>query len=208
MGLVHIESLGPERHRDAGRILAESLLEDPYYRPVFGATGLARLRRYMESGVKCVAPEGHSFVATDDGVPVGALLAIPPRPSRLVHWRFRLSEIAEPFRIGFVASRRMRRRDRRSEPVHRRGGSWRVCGLGVLPGWQGRGIGGRLLAALAERADREGRAIFLATANPRNVPFYRRHGFLFCDDALAEDGCAIQFLVREPARRSPPGPLS
>ncbi len=49
--------------------------------------------------------------------------------------------------------------------------------LGVEPALQGRGLGSSLLAALTERADREGLACFLETANPRNLPLYRGFDF-------------------------------
>jgi len=49
--------------------------------------------------------------------------------------------------------------------------------LGVEPSQQGRGIGGRLLAPLLQRADAEGAAIRVDTNDPANVRFYERHGF-------------------------------
>ncbi len=49
--------------------------------------------------------------------------------------------------------------------------------LGVEPALQGRGLGSSLLEVLSDRANREGLACFLETANPRNLPLYRRFGF-------------------------------
>lgn len=49
--------------------------------------------------------------------------------------------------------------------------------LAVAPAHQGRGLGGRLLRhGLAARAGLPGTP-WLATSDPRNVPFYERHGF-------------------------------
>jgi ribosomal protein S18 acetylase RimI-like enzyme len=62
--------------------------------------------------------------------------------------------------------------DRESpEPV------WYLGVLGVDPAFQGRGLGSRLMTPVLERADREGIAVTLETAQPRNLPLYRRHGF-------------------------------
>ena len=49
--------------------------------------------------------------------------------------------------------------------------------LGVEPTLQGQGIGSLMLQALTQEADREGWGCFLETANPRNLPLYRRFGF-------------------------------
>jgi ribosomal protein S18 acetylase RimI-like enzyme len=49
--------------------------------------------------------------------------------------------------------------------------------LGVTPAAQGAGVGTRLLQAHTRHLDHEGRAAWLETATPRNVPLYQRHGF-------------------------------
>ena len=49
--------------------------------------------------------------------------------------------------------------------------------LGVCPAAQGKGIGGRLLADMLGRVDREGMTTYLETQNERNVRFYRKFGF-------------------------------
>lgn len=54
---------------------------------------------------------------------------------------------------------------------------WYLPWLGVDPDLQGRGIGGTLLRAMLERAQREKLACYLETFQPRNVEFYRKNGF-------------------------------
>jgi len=54
---------------------------------------------------------------------------------------------------------------------------WYVSSLGVSPSVQGRGVGGALLAALLERADREEFPTYLETDRARNVAFYGARGF-------------------------------
>ena len=49
--------------------------------------------------------------------------------------------------------------------------------LGVHPDAQGAGVGSRRLKARTDRLDRLGRAAWLETATPRNVPLYQRFGF-------------------------------
>ena len=52
-----------------------------------------------------------------------------------------------------------------------------VAVLGVARDHQGKGVGGRLLAALCKRADAEGRALYLETQTSRNVAWYEGFGF-------------------------------
>jgi GNAT superfamily N-acetyltransferase len=49
--------------------------------------------------------------------------------------------------------------------------------LGTHPGSRGRGIGMGLLAELTDKADREGRPVYLESTNPANTPRYERLGF-------------------------------
>jgi len=56
----------------------------------------------------------------------------------------------------------------------------RIEFIGVAPAQQGLGIGGQLLAASLEQLSGDGRspAVLLETGAPRNLPLYRRHGFV------------------------------
>jgi GNAT superfamily N-acetyltransferase len=49
--------------------------------------------------------------------------------------------------------------------------------LGVLPGAQGRGLGGALLRERLARADAEGVPAYLEATSPRSRALYERHGF-------------------------------
>ncbi len=49
--------------------------------------------------------------------------------------------------------------------------------LGVLPEYQGQGLGSTILQFITARADEVNSGCFLETASPRNVPLYQRYGF-------------------------------
>lgn len=55
--------------------------------------------------------------------------------------------------------------------------SWYLVVLSVRPERQRRGLGGRLMAPILEKADREGVTCRLETADPKNVGYYQRFGF-------------------------------
>ena len=72
--------------------------------------------------------------------------------------------------------------------------------LGVTPDAQGHGVGSRLLQAETAALDAQGRAGFLETATPRNVPLYRRHGFeVIAEYRPAPDAPLVWAMWRDPA---------
>jgi ribosomal protein S18 acetylase RimI-like enzyme len=54
---------------------------------------------------------------------------------------------------------------------------WYLPLIGIDSSRQGRGLGSALLAPVLARADVERLPCYLETVEPRNVPFYQRHGF-------------------------------
>ena len=63
--------------------------------------------------------------------------------------------------------------------AHRpKGRFWYLHYVGVRPGHQGKGHGGRIIRAQTARADAEAMPCWLETATPENVPLYERLGFV------------------------------
>lgn len=85
---------------------------------------------------------------------------------------------------------------------------WYLWALGVAPERQGRGIGGRLIEPILERADIDGTPCYLETQTERNVSFYRRRGFELVDHETEPTcGFPIWALSRPPgASRSSGAP--
>ncbi len=69
--------------------------------------------------------------------------------------------------------------------------------LGVARDYQGRGVGGKLLAALSQRADAEGRALYLETQTSRNVAWYEGFGFRVQKKLGSGDFMQIWEMARE-----------
>ncbi len=64
---------------------------------------------------------------------------------------------------------------------------------------QGTGLGGRLLAPVLDRCDADRVGAYLESSNPRNVPFYERHGFCVHWEARpVEDGPLMHGMWRDP----------
>lgn len=78
---------------------------------------------------------------------------------------------------------------------------WYLWVLGVGPENQGRGTGGRLLETVIQQARAQGVPCYLETENPRNVPFYQKHGFrLVREVAIPKSDVRIYALLWEPGK--------
>ncbi|HVY28363.1 MAG TPA: GNAT family N-acetyltransferase [Polyangiaceae bacterium] len=71
--------------------------------------------------------------------------------------------------------------------------------LGVDPARQGQGLGRELLSPMLERCDRERRRIYLETAQPKNVPYYERHGFRVLAETQHVEFPTLFSMARDPA---------
>jgi ribosomal protein S18 acetylase RimI-like enzyme len=60
---------------------------------------------------------------------------------------------------------------------HPKEAHWYLPLIGVDPAHQRRGHGDALMRYALERVDRENGVAYLESSNPRNISFYRRHGF-------------------------------
>lgn len=89
------------------------------------------------------------------------------------------------------------------EPFHHEaapGPHWYLEILGVDPTRQGQGIGSGLIQPVLARADADGVACYLETANPKNVPFYLGRGFAVVVETIER----VSSLRLWTFRRDPP----
>jgi GNAT superfamily N-acetyltransferase len=75
---------------------------------------------------------------------------------------------------------------------------WYLPLIGVVPLQQGRGIGGALLEASLLRCDEDGLPAYLESTNPRNVPLYKRHGFVVSGEIRAGGCPPLVPMIRPP----------
>ncbi len=82
---------------------------------------------------------------------------------------------------------------------HPRKPHWYLDSLGVVPEWQGKGIGSALMGPVLERCDRERMPAYLNAGSPRSRELYRRHGFAVTEEfRLPEDGPPLWRMWRDP----------
>jgi GNAT superfamily N-acetyltransferase len=73
--------------------------------------------------------------------------------------------------------------------------------VGVVPEWQGRGLGAVLLRPMLERCDHEQVPAYLEASTPRNLALYERHGFAVTSEfRLGKGSPPLWRMWREPRR--------
>ncbi|WP_415280969.1 GNAT family N-acetyltransferase [Candidatus Nitrososphaera sp. FF02] len=70
--------------------------------------------------------------------------------------------------------------------------------LGVDPSQHGRGLGSALMQHAIGRCDRENKVAYLESSNPKNVPFYQKHGFELLGKIQAGSSPVIFPMLRKP----------
>jgi GNAT superfamily N-acetyltransferase len=74
---------------------------------------------------------------------------------------------------------------------------WYLPWFGVDAALQGQGLGGELMRSCLEIVDKAELPAYLETPNPRNIPFYERHGFTVTGVAQAGACPPVSFMWRE-----------
>ena len=79
---------------------------------------------------------------------------------------------------------------------------WYLELLGTDPPHQGRGAATALLTPFLVHCDEERQFAYLEASQPKNVPFYERHGFAVCGAVDLPAGPRVTLMRREPHERA------
>ncbi|HSI27286.1 MAG TPA: GNAT family N-acetyltransferase [Aeromicrobium sp.] len=117
---------------------------------------------------------GQSLVARDGSQLAGAALAFPPRRP---HLTLTADLLAAPRYIRLFGRRVLQAQEmqRAMHAVHPKEPHIYLLYLGARE--PGRGVGGALLTALTQDADRQGLPVYLESSTPASARLYARHGF-------------------------------
>lgn len=75
---------------------------------------------------------------------------------------------------------------------------WYLFSIGVDPHRQNEGLGSVLMEHALPKCDSNGIMSYLESSNPRNVPFYQRHGFDVLQVVQVGSSPTFTLMVREP----------
>lgn len=75
---------------------------------------------------------------------------------------------------------------------------WYLWLIGVDPALRNQGVGSRLLSHMLRTCDERGETAFLESSDPRNIPFYLRHGFEQIGEIRVRDLPVLTPMLRRP----------
>jgi len=117
---------------------------------------------------------------------------MPPGSGRESSWRMiQAGVLPVMWRVGLATVRSSVQVESLAHKLHEHyapQSHWYLSQLGVEPALQRQGFGQQVLTPTLERIDREGKAIYLETLNPKAIPFYGKLGFKVCEEVVLPDG--------------------
>jgi GNAT superfamily N-acetyltransferase len=181
--------------------LASAFSEDPLFTWMAGAGPdkplEPKLRILFDAFLKLDLPRRDHLVFTDeDGI--GA--AVWKHPNR---WKMPTGDMvrALPGMLRALGTKapRMIGAITAIEKVHPKEEHYYLEALGTQKDTQGKGIGSAVISHMLARCDTEGMPAYLESSNPRNIPFYARHGFESTGEILVGKGApTVTAMWRNP----------
>jgi ribosomal protein S18 acetylase RimI-like enzyme len=192
----------PEHVEPLAQLLARAFVQDPLYEYAFpdhrtrASLASWEMRGLLRYGLR------FGEVAALPSM-VGCAVWLPPGQTDFTEARTAevgMQALGE--HIGQEAHKRLGHFNEATEVVHRSlqpSPHWYLFLLGIDPGFQGQGIGSRLIVPMLTKADQTHLPIYLETTNRRNLPFYEKHGFeARLHERLGSDGPTVWYMVRKP----------
>lgn len=187
----------------AGEILADSFFRDPIVLYMFPDE--SERARLLPWHFTAFVRYGHLFgeVYSTAGRTDGVAVWLPPGSVEMPDERIRQAGLDKaPEVLGRGPWERFTSVMSYLEQFHRRDVQmrhWYLPLIGIDSLQQGRGLGSALLEPVLARADDEALPCYLETVEPRNVPFYRRHGFrVITEDVEPRSGIRFWTFRRDP----------
>jgi predicted GNAT family N-acyltransferase len=85
-----------------------------------------------------------------------------------------------------------------TDRVHPHEPHWYLGMLATRSNAQGSGAGSKMMTRTLALVDQDGLPAHLESTNPRNVPFYERHGFVVTGEENLPDGPRLTCMRRPP----------
>eukprot|EP00633_Aureoumbra_lagunensis_P008227 CAMPEP_0197307294 /NCGR_PEP_ID=MMETSP0891-20130614/4899_1 /TAXON_ID=44058 ORGANISM="Aureoumbra lagunensis, Strain CCMP1510" /NCGR_SAMPLE_ID=MMETSP0891 /ASSEMBLY_ACC=CAM_ASM_000534 /LENGTH=218 /DNA_ID=CAMNT_0042790505 /DNA_START=207 /DNA_END=859 /DNA_ORIENTATION=+ len=162
--------------------LKSAFQEDPLIRAFFPDDEVYETKVHLlfEKQVEIMGALGMTYVVenSDGEVKCAALWEPAQSPVWLYFYIFKFIAFLV-WNFGFATARRLSKIffDMEAQRHKRAPNAYHLAILGTSSDFQGRGAGSKALAPMLNRADAEKIPCYLESSNPKNVPFYERHGF-------------------------------
>ncbi len=156
-------------------VLTDAFSEESMWKEVF--TDEEKNRILTEVMVRFCLKYGDVLSTSDN---LEGIMAIAPHDKDMTMWRIILSG---GFFLSMKIAKEAKKMDVLSSAVEEAkeslnlGSYIHLLIMGVSQEFQGKGLGGKLLRALVEKAEAEKKSIYLETQKEENVDFYEKYGF-------------------------------
>jgi len=176
--------------------LADAFHDDPMMAWIYPETETrpAHSQAFMRAGLEMGFPHGHVYSATPDA---GAAVWAPPDvdlfDDAAITNMFTLLGEQIGARAEEVGNGLLEVSAHHPHDVPH----FYLFILGTKRSQQGKGLGSSLMREVLDRCDRQGLAAYLESSNPRNVPFYERHGFKVTAEVALSPECTIRPMWRD-----------
>jgi GNAT superfamily N-acetyltransferase len=182
--------------------LASAFSEDPLFNWMMGAgqnkSLEPKMRVLFDAFLKFDLRRSDHLVFTDED---GLGAAIWKHPNR---WKMPAGDVlrALPAMLRSLGTRapRMIGALGAIEKVHPKEEHYYLEALGTKQDMQSKGIGTAVIRHMLDRCDVEGLPAYLESSNPRNVPFYARHGFEVTGEIVVGKGAPTVTAMWRAAR--------
>ena len=195
--------MSPSRHAlasdlpELSQTLASAFLDDPVLSWFFPDAGkrLDQLARMMAFSLEAGLGRGHVY--TTENRRAAAIWSPPDVPIFDRHSGGSFSTLLREL-IGASADEKLAAFAKIQE-AHPHDPHFYLFTLGTHAENQSQGLGGQVMEPVLGTCDRERLWAYLESSNPRNIPFYERHGFALRGEIpLTEEGLAVYPMWRDP----------
>ena len=191
-----------QSYRQAAEVLGRAFVDDPVsvavYRNFSSEKRIRALTVDFTAEVLLCVRKGYPIQVNDDGRVVAAAVIYPPGAYPLPtrdQWKLIIKSIAGNGLYDITSWLKWLREVDKHHPTE---AHYYLEYLGVEPGYQGKGLGSSILSHLIAKADVAGVGCYLENANPGNISFYQRSGFLVTQE-MEIIGIPTWFMWRPPA---------
>jgi GNAT superfamily N-acetyltransferase len=181
--------------------LASAFSEDPLFTWMAGAGPSRplepRMRTFFDSFLRLDLGRSDHLVFTDEDGIGAAMWKAPNR------WKVPPGDLVRclPAMLRAFGTKvpRMMAALTAIEKVHPKEEHYYLEVLGTHQANQSKGVGSAVISHMLERCDAEGMPAYLESSNPRNIPFYARHGFETTQEVVCGKGApTVTAMWRNP----------
>ena len=192
----------------AANCLVDAFNDDPVFNVLYGEKWNDSYSRYMfRKAISIIPFKTQECILDSTEQVVCCAIWEDPNPSIFIHFKYLGFMVGSMKHLGWALTKRSMKMYEKLEQKKKQHAptAYYLIAIGTAASAQGKGLGSELIQVGLERANKLGVPCYLESTNPRNVPFYERHGFktvelyypLENDPVCSDKGPVITLMVRD-----------